>query len=256
MSLPPLVGITAGSDPKREEYYILRWDYVRSLEAAGGMPVILAPGGVAEPPKLLERLHGLIVSGGADIDPRYYGEERHETVTRVSAARDAFEYQMIREALVRGIPIFGICRGMQMLNVALGGSLIQDIPSEVGTTVTHNDPDLPRQAIAHEVSVKEGSRLHRYLGGTRFPVNSFHHQSARRFGAGLVPVAWADDGVVEGIEMPDSPQAVFGVQWHPEAFWSQGETFVSLFRELVADARRVEREGRQPVNIEELIPAL
>jgi len=236
---PPLIGITAGNDPNNELYYILRWDYVRSVEAAGGLPVILAPGGAAQHPGLLERLHGIILSGGLDIDPSRYGEDRHPTVTRTSLERDEFESTLLKEALERGLPVLAICRGMQMLNVVLGGTLIQDIPSQVGTAICHNDPEKPRNTIAHEVAIAPGSRLHQILPLGRIEVNSFHHQAPKQLGKGLVPVAFSDDGVIEAVELAGS-QFVLGVQWHPEAFWAHGAPFAPIFEALVGEVRKAE----------------
>jgi len=237
---PPLIGIAAGNDPKNPELFVLRWDYVRSVEFAGGVPVILAPSGPALHPSLLGRLDGLILTGGVDISPELYGAPAHPTVTRTSPARDEFELALLADALERDLPVLGICRGSQMLNVALGGTLIQDIPSAVPEHASHDDPERPRAAIAHRVRVDAGSRLASILGRTDLEVNSFHHQAVDRLGRGLVVTARAEDGVIEGIELP-SARFVVGVQWHPEAFVKSPEVFGALFSALVA-ARHVPSE--------------
>jgi putative glutamine amidotransferase len=232
---PPLIGITAGNDPRAPQSYVLRWDYMRSIEQAGGVPLVLAPSGAALHSSLVERLDGLVLTGGMDIDPACYGETPHETVSRVSKERDEFEFLLTLGALRRNLPILGLCRGLQVLNVVLGGSLIQDIPSMVGPDVSHNDPERPRHVVAHEVVVHPGTRLYAILQKEQIEVNSFHHQCVNRPGEGLVLSASAADGVVEGIELP-SALFVLGVQWHPEAFWKYGAAFAPLFRAFVKAA--------------------
>ena len=234
MSVPPLIGITAGNDPLHPEHYVLRWDYVRSVELNGGVPVVLAPAGAALHPALLSRLDGLVLTGGVDVSPALYGAESHPTVTRTSAERDEFELKLVREALAADLPLLAICRGLQVLNVALGGTLAQDLPSLVGTSVSHDDRARPRTGLAHRVRIAPGTRLHALLGADEIEVNSFHHQAASALGHGLVATAFASDGVVEGVELPSARFAV-GVQWHPEAFWRDGR-FASLFRALVQAA--------------------
>ena len=237
MCVPPLIGITAGNDPSHPDLYVLRWDYVRSVELTGGVPVVLAPAGAALHPALLTRLDGLVLTGGLDVSPAFYGASPHPALTPAIAERDEFELKLVREALVAALPLLAICRGQQLLNVALGGTLIQDLPSLVGTAVSHDDLARPRIAIAHRVVVAPGSTLRSLLGTDEVEVNSFHHQAVGALGHGLVATAFAPDGVVEGVELP-SARFVVGVQWHPEAFWKDGR-FASLFRALVraAEAR-------------------
>jgi putative glutamine amidotransferase len=242
MSVPPLIGITAGNDPSQPDHYVLRWDYVRSVEFAGGVPVVLAPSGAALHPALLSRLDGLVLTGGLDVSPALYGEAPHPAVTKSSAERDEFEIKLIREALATDLPLLAICRGLQILNVALGGRLVQDLPSLVGTSVSHDDRGRPRIGLAHRVRIVAGTRLRTLLGEDDVPVNSFHHQAASALGRGLVATGFAPDGVVEGVELP-AARFVVGVQWHPEAFWREGR-FASLFRALVhaAEARAVDAD--------------
>jgi putative glutamine amidotransferase len=232
----PAIGITIGYSSQDVEQFALRDDYVRSVEAAGGLPLVLAPGRPEDAGPLLDRLEGLVLSGGADLDPHLYGEAPHEKLGRVIPERDAFELGLCREALARRLPILAICRGQQVLNVATGGTLVQDIPSQLsGTTVDH-DPDAERWATVHRVKIRPGTRLRGILGTDTVAVNSFHHQAVNAPGQGVVVSANADDGVVEGIELPDQPFAV-GVQWHPEAFWDHGRSFQPLFEALVHATR-------------------
>ncbi len=237
MGVPPLIGITSGTEPVLPGFYILRHDYVRAVELAGGVPVVLAPAGAALHPALLSRLDGLVLTGGIDVTPRLYGEEAHATVTDTSAERDEFEVRLVLEALARDLPLLAICRGMQLLNVALGGTLVQDIRTESGSAVRHDDFRRPRTDLAHSVSVKNGSRLHTLLGADEIEVNSLHHQAIARLAAPLVATATAPDGLVEAVELP-ARRFVLGVQWHPEAWWSEKPVgrFAPLFRALAAAA--------------------
>lgn len=232
----PLVGITVGYDARRDDFFALRDDYVRAVEAAGGLPVVLVPGRPEDAEEHLCRLDGVVLSGGADVDPSYYGETPHETVRRVIPERDAFELAIAREALFRDVPVLAICRGHQVLNVATGGTLVQDIPSQLPGAHDH-DPDVERWETAHDVRILPGTRLRAILQRDCVAVNSFHHQSVRELGRGLVVSAWSADGrVVEGIESPERRFAV-GVQWHPEAFWDRGRDHQPLFEALVEAAR-------------------
>jgi putative glutamine amidotransferase len=173
------------------------------------------------------------------VGPERYGEARHATVTDVETARDEYEIALIRAALAADLPVLAICRGLQVMNVAAGGSLIQDIPSQVGTAVSHQLPH-PKDAIAHDVSVVAASRLHDLMGaavnGGRLAVNSRHHQAVGRVAAGFVVTSAAPDGVIEALERPQARFCV-GVQWHPENF-VETATFLPLFAGLVAAASR------------------
>jgi putative glutamine amidotransferase len=212
-------------------------DYVESVRLAGGDPWELS---YANPViEAVASCTGLLLTGGADVAPEHYGEARHATVTDVEAARDEYEIALIRAALAADLPVLAICRGLQVMNVAAGGSLIQDIPSQVGTAVSHQLPH-PKDAIAHDVSVVAASRLHDLMGaavnGGRLAVNSRHHQAVGRVAAGFVVTSAAPDGVIEALERPKARFCV-GVQWHPENF-VETATFLPLFAGLVAAASR------------------
>jgi putative glutamine amidotransferase len=232
----PVIGVTSGHSAHNREWFALRDDYVRAVEKAGGIPLIVAPGPVEHIGDLLRRLDGLLLSGGSDLGPERYGEPPHETVEDVNPERDVFELAMSREALARDLPVLAICRGQQVLNVATGGTLVQDIPSQIQGAIDH-DPKGERWEPAHEVRILPGTRLRSILGRDRVAVNSIHHQAVRTPGHGLVISACSvGDDVVEGIEMP-THRFVVGVQWHPEAFWDQPRDFQPLFAALV-DASR------------------
>ena len=212
-------------------------DYVESVRLAGGDPWITS---CADDPveTVVSSCAGLLLTGGADVAPDRYGEARHSTVTDVDAVRDAYEIALVRAALAARLPVLAICRGLQVMNVAAGGSLVQDIPSQVGTAVAHQVPN-PKDAIAHDVSVAPGSRLAELMGSVvvrgRLAVNSRHHQAVQRIAAGFVVTSLAPDGIIEALELPEAPFCV-GVQWHPENF-VESRTFLPLFAGLIAAAR-------------------
>lgn len=213
-------------------------DYVASVEQAGGRARVLE---VSESPrKVVGEIQGLLLTGGGDIDPVLYGETRHPTVDDAEPGRDEFEIDLARRAIEADLPLLAICRGAQVLNVATGGTLVQDIPTAVDTTLDHSVTE-PKDAIAHPVDVSPGSVLATALGPAgpvagSCRVNSRHHQSVGRIGEGLVASATAPDGVVEAIEKPDA-RFCLGVQWHPENFWRTGE-FRPLFERFIAEAAR------------------
>jgi putative glutamine amidotransferase len=232
----PAIGVTVGYDERRAGFFLLRQDYTRSIEQAGGLPLLLAPGRPEDAPELLDRIHGLILSGGSDVDPALYGAAPHPKLGKVIRERDDFELALTREALTRDMPLLAICRGHQVLNVALGGTLVQDIPSEVTGGLEH-DPRRERWERAHPVEIYEGTRLRDILERGTVSVNSFHHQAIERLGGGLVVSARScGDQVVEGVELPGR-RFVLGVQWHPEAFWNREDGFQALFAALVSTSR-------------------
>jgi putative glutamine amidotransferase len=216
-------------------------DYLEAVKRPGGEPLELDPSRDA-PDDVVRRVSGLLLTGGADIDPRLYGEEPHHTYQPAEPGRDEYEIALVRAAMDARIPIFGICRGMQVLTVALGGTLLQDIPSMVSGAVQHSIPE-PRVAIAHEVWVSKGSQLAALmaekLDGDTLQVNSRHHQAVKLVAPGWDISGTAPDGVIEAIEQPGDVFRM-GVQWHPENFWRTGE-FRPLFEAFVEAARKVSR---------------
>jgi putative glutamine amidotransferase len=239
----PVVGITLG-DAGRRGFLAMREDYVRSVERAGAVPLVLPPLAAGDVPAVLDRLDGVLLSGGVDVDPALYGQPPHPKLGRVDRRRDDFELALAREALRRDLPVLAICRGQQVLNVATGGTLVQDIPSTLAGAMEHDAPG-GRSRRSHEVEIAPGSRLREIVGRDRVAVNSFHHQSADRIGDGLAVTARCpQDCVVEGLEMPGRPFVV-AVQWHPESFWQREDSFQCLF-DAHAEACRVPvRAGAQ-----------
>ncbi len=215
-----------------------RPDYLKALELAGAEVRTLAPD--HDPlPEALTGLDGVLLTGGADVDPAHYGATTMHPTVDIDPVRDGYELPLARAALARRLPMLAICRGVQVLNVAAGGSLVQDLPSS-GTSSLDHSVNEPRDAIAHEVSVADGTRLAHSLADElqagRITVNSRHHQAVARLADGFVICATAPDGVVEAIERQDQAFCV-GVQWHPENFHATGK-FSSLFRAFVDAAGR------------------
>jgi putative glutamine amidotransferase len=196
-------------------------DYAREITAAGGLPVHLPL--AADPAALAERLDGLVLSGGSDVDPGLYGQGR-DRHTVVDERRDAFELRLLAAAEKRRIPVLAICRGLHLVNVVRGGSLHQHLPE-------HARYDAPAEVV-HRVELAGGARLHELLGAS-VGVNSMHHQTIDRLGEGIVPVGWAEDGQIEAVEVPGTP--TLGVQWHPEKIPSAATR--ALFTWVVAEAR-------------------
>jgi putative glutamine amidotransferase len=206
------------------------------------LPPQLEPSGRAE---LVKRLQGVLLTGGGDVDPARFGEAPHPTTADVSAARDGLEIELTRWAIATRTPLLAICRGLQVLNVALGGSLHQDIPSEPGSPLDHSQVALlgSRGTAVHQVKVQDGSRLAGILGALEVDVNSFHHQAIHRLGRGLKDVAWAPDSIIEGMELVDDSRFAVGVQWHPEELVGHDRTARNLFRALVERARERQTAG-------------
>lgn len=232
------VAVTAGIRPDGDTSRVrLAAAYVSALESAGLVPLIVPPlSSAGAAAAILESVSGLVLTGGEDVDPARYGEKRHEKVRSVSAARDATEAALIGEARKRRKPVLAICRGIQILNVALGGTLVQDIPSECGTSIDH-DVDSARDSRAHEISIEPGSLIAQAVGTSRCTVNSFHHQSVKRVADGMRVTARSPDGIVEGLESTLNDWWVMAVQWHPEEMTDSLEPWDrSLFK---AFARRL-----------------
>jgi putative glutamine amidotransferase len=212
----PLVAVTATTEIIRDAPRVrVNLAYTDALVAAGLVPVVVPPLPAAGAAVILDGVAGLVVTGGEDVDPARYGEEAHPTV-EPHEGRDESEIALVLEAHRRRLPTLAICRGIQVVNVAFGGTLIQDIPSQLTNAIPH-DPDDRRDARVHHVQVDPDSRLARALGTDRLETNSFHHQALARVAAALCVTARAvGDGVVEGAESADPAWWMLAVQWHPE----------------------------------------
>jgi putative glutamine amidotransferase len=213
--------------------------YVRAVAQGGGVPLILSQlMGDGSAARALDGCEGLVLTGGEDIDPSHYGAEPSAALGSVDTERDRFELALFAAARSAGLPILGICRGIQLINVALGGTLYQDLPSERPGPVDHN-PDAARNARTHHVCLAPGSRAAHALGVDRLVPNSFHHQAVRDLAPTLVASGWSDDGVIEVVETRPDDGWLLAVQWHPEEMHAdQLAPEGGLFKALVEEAGR------------------
>ncbi len=235
----PRIGVTSWHHPDREE----RWEYVRdnytrSVYRAGGLPIIFPMPGT-DPTVLDEYLasvEGLLFTGGEDVHPEFYGEAVRPKCEDIDRERDLYELGLAKRALERGIPTFGICRGLQLLNVACGGSLYQDLSERPETRHEHRTKREERARLRHGVRIVPETRLRQIVGEDALKVTSTHHQLINRLGDGLKATAFADDGIIEAIELPSHP-FFLAVQWHPERMADTDTNQLALFGALVQAAR-------------------
>lgn len=228
--MSPLIGITASYDFKNKKASLGK-GYFRAVEQAGGIPVAIPP--LEDENTLLAlagRLDGILFSGGPDVDPSYFGEEPHPHLGMVCPQRDRMEIFLAREMIKRGKPVLGICRGIQLINIAMGGSIIQDIPAEIKRPIKHQQ-DAPQWYATHRVEIIDReSLLYKIMGQSCIRVNSFHHQSVKALAPGFKITARASDGVIEAIEAEDRGIFCLGVQWHPEEMWERDPLQFRLFK--------------------------
>lgn len=216
MPFAPFVIVTATTEILRGRSRVrLNEAYTDSLAAVGLIPLILPPIDAVAAAASLSGVAGLVLTGGEDVDPRRFGQEPHPETGAPHAARDAYEIALAAAAAERRIPTLGICRGAQVINVALGGTLIQDIPSQRSSGIDH-DPKDKREERTHDVVIEPDSRLADIVGATRIGTNSSHHQAVDEPGSGLRITAKCTDGIVEAVESTDPAWWMVAVQWHPE----------------------------------------
>lgn len=229
---PPLIGITCSTHPTEEKYYIVK-DYVKAVEASGGIPVLIPPVKSETKIKSMVRvLDGLLLSGGKDLDPKYYGEEP-VGVWRIDPEKDVLELTLTRTALKRNIPILGICRGCQVLNVVGGGTVAQHLSTQKGA-IKHWQT-APDAYPTHGLELRKGTRLLQIIGESRIRVNSFHHQAIKDVAKGYKVSAVAPDGTVEAIES-EGDSWVIGVQFHIEYLWEEYPEFKRIFVDFIEAA--------------------
>ena len=242
----PLVAVTATSEIIRDAMRTrLNSAYVEAIEAAGLIPLVTPP--MRHPSlaaEMLARVDGLVLTGGEDVDPRHYGARRHAATEPPHAERDAWELALVAAARRTAVPILAICRGMQLLNVALGGTLVQDLPSERPGPICHSQASARAERV-HAAAVEEGSRLAQAMGATAIGVNSSHHQAIDRLASGLRVVARSGDGTIEGVESADDGWWILGAQWHPEELIGAPEPWDrNLFTAYASEVRRVATAAR------------
>jgi putative glutamine amidotransferase len=224
-----------GEPPRREMSLGLK--YVQAIESAGGIPVVLPPLALPAIQPLLDRLSGICLSGGPDLDPTAYAERPHPSLGPTEPELDRFELELARNVWERGLPLLAICRGMQALNVSRGGTLHQHVPERFGDQVEHRQ-SVPAQRPAHTVRIAAGSHLIGLIGKRRLEVNSFHHQAIAQLGEGLHESARSPDGVIEAVEANDG-RFTIGVQWHAECM-TRRKAHAALFEGLVEAAEEFE----------------
>jgi putative glutamine amidotransferase len=244
--MAPVIGITASIDHRSAafgETYSLTRKYAQGVVQAGGVPLVV-PHNLDEDSLrvVLDRLDGVLLSGGGDINPALFGEEPHPATCEIEPDRDRVELTLARWLVERDVPFLAICRGIQVLNVALGGSLVQDIPSQVPDALQHSfdRKTTPRDYLAHTVKIDPSSQLARVMQLEVAQTNSWHHQSIKRAAAGLRVTAVAPDGVIEAVEVPGRRYAI-GVQWHPEWMFERWVEHRRLFEELVRASEAANR---------------
>lgn len=234
----PVIGLTCQLFPEPLARSSVNQQYVDAVVAAGGAPLLIP---IGLDPEALDRIYGLVdavlLPGGDDVSPKLYGETPHPRLGDVSEARDSLELDVARRALCDGIPVLGICRGIQLLAVAAGGTLWQDVPSQYEAALGHDIREHGRDHLCHEIEIEPESRLEHAIGATTATVNSFHHQAVRNVPQGFRVTARAKDGIVEAIESTDD-RFVMGVQCHPEGMWrTTAPEFAGLFSAFVEAAR-------------------
>ncbi|MCL4705947.1 gamma-glutamyl-gamma-aminobutyrate hydrolase family protein [bacterium] len=230
----PVIGIQMQKLPE-QFYYRLSYKYTEAIYAAGGIPIMLPL--IAEQDyvdHIWPLLDGLILSGcQTDLDPKRYGEVPHAKLGPVNETRDRFDWMLLERAHAEHVPVLGICRGFQTLNVYRGGTLIQDLPSQQPSEIKHSIEE-PPEAFAHEVRLAPQTVLNYAAVEKTAQVNSLHHQAVKKLGKGLAPVAWAEDGVIEAFQSEDlARHHVVGVQWHPERLWQADDFSLSIFKNFI-----------------------
>ena len=240
--MKPIIAITMTTNNGQ---YCINEAYVKSIIQAGGIPVNIPFGVGSDADQLLEGVDGLLLTGGVDVHPHFFDEEPHLKIGHIMLERDEVELVLTEAALKKNLPIFGICRGIQLLNVALGGTLYQDINSQYENEAILHQQNARRREASHFIEITKGSLLHEIVGKEKVAVNSFHHQALKKVPDVFEVTAKASDGIIEAIEMKDYPYCV-GVQWHPEEMAiADDEHSKNLFKSFIdACKNQVEVEAK------------
>lgn len=245
MSRRPVIGIATQTLPavpgERPPCWLMGRTYVEELRKVGAVPWVipLIPHDPATLQEIFNRLDGVFITGGVDVDPSHYGETKTPLCGETDTDRDVVEIALLRHALERNLPVLAVCRGIQILNVTCGGTLYQDVTAQVPAALKHDyfptAATPSRKYLAHDVTVKQGSRLGRILGDAVVPVNSMHHQAIKDLAPNLAPTAYAPDGIIEGVESLDE-RFLIAVQWHPEELTETQPGMARLFSTFAAAA--------------------
>ncbi|WP_018249634.1 gamma-glutamyl-gamma-aminobutyrate hydrolase family protein [Orenia marismortui] len=234
----PVIGITTfcAKEP-RKVYTKVSYNYINSVSLAGGIPVLIPLLNKTEDiEKYIELIDGLLLSGGEDVCPREYGENPIKEVTMINPDRDEWELKLYKKAYESNMPILGICRGLQLINIAEGGSLYQDIYQQVNDVLGHLSSDTEIYHLYHSIEIEEKSKLFDIFSSNRIDVNSYHHQAVKDLAPGFKVTARSEEGIIEAIE-DKKKNFVIGIQWHPEDLTMQHSEFIKLFKALVDKAR-------------------
>lgn len=249
MEKRPLIGIPMRIELPTDRFYLSR-HYSEAVAVAGGAPVHISLIANAEyVDSVVDGLDGILLPGSdSDVDPLRYGQQPHQKLGAVHPIKDETDLLIIKAAERRRIPLFAICYGMQVLNVSRGGTLIQDIGSQLPEAIKH-EQGVPRDRPSHRVTLSDETRLSDILGAESFAVNSHHHQAIETLGADLIATAWSPDGIIEALEDPRADRFVVAVQWHPELGWERDEISQRLFKVFVAEASKVAEAAGAVVSI-------
>lgn len=232
--MKPIIGITTFNESKpRKDYNSVSRNYIRSIQLAGGLPVLIPVANIEEDLlQYVKQIDGILFTGGEDISPLYYGENPIKELTLTSSERDEYELKLFKKAYDSSLPILGICRGIQLINVALGGTLYQDINAQLTGSLGHLPAENPVNELYHTIDLNKKSKLYEIFREGRLKVNSFHHQAVKDLGNGLTVSALSSDGIIEGVEAVEKDYLI-GVQWHPEDLTLRYPLFIKLFESFV-----------------------
>lgn len=236
--MKPVIGITLDEEIAKSyskfPWYAARKNYSQSIQKAGGLSVFI-PNNIRDINLYLKLVNGLVITGGDfDIDPKLYGDKKTSSKVSMKKDRTEFEFKIASQALKKKIPVLGICGGQQLINVMLGGTLIQHIPDSFNTKINHEQKN-PRDQGSHSVTIKKKSKLFQIVKNTTMFVNSAHHQAVDKLGKNLIASAFSDDGIIEGIETTTNNYCL-GVQWHPEFLIDKND--IKIFKSLVTSAKK------------------
>lgn len=239
--MKPLIGITAMSEFREngKSFTALNSTYKDAVLAGGGIPILLPINDPEYAEEIVQHLDGVIFSGGEDIHPLFYGEAPVLRLGLLTPQRDRWELELFKKAREKQLPLLGICRGCQLINVAMGGTLYQDIDSQVPGVNGHHPSGIKGDEVYHHIRINSSSELQKIFSAEKLGVNSFHHQSVKELGTGLVASAVSEDGIVEAFEyFHMEKEYIMGIQWHPEAMIGRHREFIELFENFIKRCKK------------------